>query len=208
MPWYQAIGAFHDPAHDAESGAVWFAAAGDVRPDSPVSLSGGQSAAAIFALDNPRATSVRTSRSRPVSTLSRPAADGVTGTLLPLLEKIPLVRGRRGRPRRRPDTLFADRAHDHEKYHQAVRRRPGRDWRGLADLARRPRTPRPALWIGAGIAGPRRMRLRRHLPTRPQLRPHPRRLRRHPSSLGRWPGASSSTSSGPTGGTSSEPASA
>jgi transposase len=36
--------------------------------------------------------------------------------LIPLIQAIPPVRGRRGRPRRRPDTVFADRAHDHDKY--------------------------------------------------------------------------------------------
>jgi hypothetical protein len=43
--------------------------------------------------------------------------------LLPLLEKIPPVRGRRGQPRCRPDALYADRAYDHEKYRPAVRHR-------------------------------------------------------------------------------------
>jgi transposase len=40
--------------------------------------------------------------------------------LLPLIDKIPPVRGRRGRPRRRPDELYADRAYDHDKYRKAV----------------------------------------------------------------------------------------
>jgi hypothetical protein len=31
------------------------------------------------------------------------------------------VRGRRGRPRSRPDALYADRAYDHDKYRKAVR---------------------------------------------------------------------------------------
>jgi hypothetical protein len=43
--------------------------------------------------------------------------------LLPLLDGIPPVRGRRGRPRRRPDAVYADRAYDHEKYREAVRRK-------------------------------------------------------------------------------------
>jgi hypothetical protein len=42
--------------------------------------------------------------------------------LLPLIDKIPPVRGRRGRPRRRPDQLFADRAYDHT--HRAPPYRP------------------------------------------------------------------------------------
>ena len=41
--------------------------------------------------------------------------------LLPLIDKIPPVRGRRGRPRQRPDELYADRAYDHDKYRRAVR---------------------------------------------------------------------------------------
>jgi hypothetical protein len=41
--------------------------------------------------------------------------------LLPLLDSIPPVRGRRGRPRCRPDGLYADRAYDHEKYREVVR---------------------------------------------------------------------------------------
>jgi len=41
--------------------------------------------------------------------------------LLPLIQTIPPVRGRRGRPRRRPDTLYADRGYDHDKYRKQVR---------------------------------------------------------------------------------------
>lgn len=41
--------------------------------------------------------------------------------LMPLLEAIPPVRGRRGRPRRRPETLFADRAYDSDKHRDLVR---------------------------------------------------------------------------------------
>jgi hypothetical protein len=36
--------------------------------------------------------------------------------LMPLIHAIPSVRGRHGRPRRRPDTLYADRGYDHDKY--------------------------------------------------------------------------------------------
>ena len=43
--------------------------------------------------------------------------------LLPLIDKIPPVRGRRGRPRQRPDDLFADRAYDHDRYRRLVRAR-------------------------------------------------------------------------------------
>lgn len=41
--------------------------------------------------------------------------------LMPLLAAVPPVRGRVGRPRRRPDRLFADRAYDHDKYRRQLR---------------------------------------------------------------------------------------
>ncbi len=41
--------------------------------------------------------------------------------LMPLLAAIPPVRGRRGRPRRRPDAVYADRGYDHDKYRRQVR---------------------------------------------------------------------------------------
>jgi hypothetical protein len=40
--------------------------------------------------------------------------------LEPLIDKIPPVRGRRGRPRRRPERLYADRGYDHDKYRKVV----------------------------------------------------------------------------------------
>nr|WP_285530505.1 IS5 family transposase [Streptomyces lavendulae] len=40
--------------------------------------------------------------------------------LMPLLRKIPPVTGLVGRPRRRPDTLLADRGYDHDKYRRLV----------------------------------------------------------------------------------------
>jgi transposase len=39
---------------------------------------------------------------------------------LVLLDRVPPVRGRIGRPRRRPDTLLADRGYDHDKYRRLV----------------------------------------------------------------------------------------
>jgi transposase len=44
--------------------------------------------------------------------------------LIPLIEAIPPVRGRRGRPRQRPDQVLADRAYDHDKYRRLVRSKP------------------------------------------------------------------------------------
>ena len=59
-----------------------------------------------------------------------PLAYSVTGgnrndvtQLIPLLEKVPPVRGALGRPRRRPDTVVADRGYDHDKYRRLVRAR-------------------------------------------------------------------------------------
>jgi hypothetical protein len=34
--------------------------------------------------------------------------------LMPLIAAIPPVRGRRGRPRQRPDRVYADRGYDHD----------------------------------------------------------------------------------------------
>ncbi|MFM9672477.1 IS5 family transposase [Streptomyces galilaeus] len=43
--------------------------------------------------------------------------------LLPLLDAVPQVRGRVGRPRRRAVTLYADRGYDHDCYRKQVRAR-------------------------------------------------------------------------------------
>ncbi|WP_435879879.1 transposase [Streptomyces werraensis] len=43
--------------------------------------------------------------------------------LMPLLDRIPAVAGVVGRPRRRPDMLFADRGYDHAKYRRLLRQR-------------------------------------------------------------------------------------
>lgn len=40
---------------------------------------------------------------------------------MPLLEAIPPVRGKRGRPRRRPEVVLADRGYDHDRYRKQVR---------------------------------------------------------------------------------------
>ncbi|GHI97952.1 hypothetical protein TPA0905_74230 [Streptomyces olivaceus] len=40
--------------------------------------------------------------------------------LEPLLDKIPAVAGRVGRPRRRPGALLADRGYDHDKYRRLL----------------------------------------------------------------------------------------
>ena len=43
--------------------------------------------------------------------------------LVPLVERIPPVRGKVGRPRRRPDRVTADRGYDHDKYRRELRAR-------------------------------------------------------------------------------------
>jgi transposase len=42
---------------------------------------------------------------------------------MPLVEAVPPIRGPRGRPRRRPRELFADRGYDHNKYRRLLRAR-------------------------------------------------------------------------------------
>ncbi|WP_425286481.1 IS5 family transposase [Actinopolyspora xinjiangensis] len=54
--------------------------------------------------------------------------------LLPLVEAIPPVRGRRGRPRRKPDMLVAHRGYDDEPYREQLRQR------GITPLISRKRT--------------------------------------------------------------------
>jgi hypothetical protein len=36
--------------------------------------------------------------------------------LMPPIQAIPPARGHRGRPRQRPDAVYADRGYDHDKY--------------------------------------------------------------------------------------------
>jgi transposase len=43
--------------------------------------------------------------------------------LIPLVDAVPPIRGRRGRPRRRPRELFADRGYDRDSYRRQLRQR-------------------------------------------------------------------------------------
>ena len=43
--------------------------------------------------------------------------------LIPLVDAVPAVRGRVGRPRRRPERVTADRGYDHDKYRRELRQR-------------------------------------------------------------------------------------
>ncbi|MFD9444490.1 transposase [Streptomyces sp. NPDC060006] len=42
--------------------------------------------------------------------------------LIPLIQAVPPIRGKRGQPLRRPKRLYADRGYDHEVYRDKVRR--------------------------------------------------------------------------------------
>ena len=59
-----------------------------------------------------------------------PLAVSVTGgnrndvtQLEPLIDGIGPIAGKRGRPRKRPDALYADRAYDHQKHRRKLRKR-------------------------------------------------------------------------------------
>jgi hypothetical protein len=64
--------------------------------------------------------------------------------LLPLIDEVPPVRGRCGRPRQRPDELFADRAYDHDKYRKAVRHK------GIRPRIARRGQPHDSGWAWSG----------------------------------------------------------
>jgi transposase len=42
---------------------------------------------------------------------------------IPVVEAVPAVRGVVGRPRRRPDSVIADRGYDHDRYRRLLRQR-------------------------------------------------------------------------------------
>ncbi len=43
--------------------------------------------------------------------------------LIPLIDRVPPVRGKAGRPRRRPDRVTADRGYDYPRYRRLLRQR-------------------------------------------------------------------------------------
>jgi transposase len=61
--------------------------------------------------------------------------------LIPLLQAVPPIRGKRGRPPRRPDVVYADRGYDHDKYRRLVR-----------ELGVRPEIARRGTEHGSGLA--------------------------------------------------------
>jgi hypothetical protein len=56
----------------------------------------------------------------PAATVTGGNRNDVT-QLLPLIQAVPPIRGKRGRPRRPPDVIYADRGYDHDKYRRQVR---------------------------------------------------------------------------------------
>ena len=113
---------------------------------APVSVSGSQSRSMTAACGIPLAR-----------TLTGGNRNDIT-QLLELLERVPPVRGRVGRPRHRPRTLIADRGYDHDKY-----RRLGTTSLSMRcdHLARRlSRHPRlPPLWQRRARNGPTGLRV-------------------------------------------------
>lgn len=96
--------------------------------------------------------------------------------LLPLVEAIPPVRGKRGHPRRRPDALYADRAYDSDKHRNELCAK-GIDPR----IAQRGNRPRLRAWRGQ--VG---RRTRDRLVPRHATPPHPMGTpRRHPRGVPR-----------------------
>ncbi|MFF2075884.1 IS5 family transposase [Kitasatospora sp. NPDC058162] len=64
--------------------------------------------------------------------------------LIPLLEAVPPVRGKRGRPRRRPDVVLGDLGYDHDKYRRLVR-----------NLGVKPQIARRGTELGSGLGAQR-----------------------------------------------------
>ncbi len=62
----------------------------------------------------------------PAAARLTPANRNDVTQLLPLVDAVPPVRGRPGRPRRRPGTIYADRAYDSQPHREQLRRRGSR----------------------------------------------------------------------------------
>jgi transposase len=98
--------------------------------------------------------------------------------LLPLLDAVPPIRGLRGRPRRRPGKLYADRGYDHDNYRQLLGERgitlviAGRGTAHGSGLGRlRWVVERTLAWLHAFPTAPHPLRTpRRHPPRHDQPR--------------------------------------
>jgi Transposase DDE domain len=128
-------------------------------------------------------------RGIPLATITTGGNRNDMTQLIPLIEAVPPIRGKRGQLLRRPHHLYADRGYDHETYRDQVRRfeitphiarrgagtrlRPGRPPLGCGRRARATAlVPPPAHPLGdprRHPPRPRHPRLRHHLlPTTPQ----------------------------------------
>jgi IS5 family transposase len=58
----------------------------------------------------------------PLATITTGGNRNVVTQLIPLIEAVPPIRGKRGRPLRRPRHLYADRGYDHDLHRDRVRR--------------------------------------------------------------------------------------
>jgi transposase len=58
----------------------------------------------------------------PLATITTGGNRNDVTQLIPLIEAVPPIRGKRGQPLRRPKHLYADRGYDHETYRDQVRR--------------------------------------------------------------------------------------
>jgi transposase len=74
-------------------------------------------------------------RGSPLAALLTPGNRNDVTQMIPLVDAIPPLRGRRGRPRRRPDKLFGDRAYHSREGRHELRRR------GIQARIPRPKTP-------------------------------------------------------------------
>jgi transposase len=61
-------------------------------------------------------------RGIPLATITTGGNRNDVTQLIPLIEAVPPIRGKRGQPLRRPKHLYADRGYDHETYRDQVRR--------------------------------------------------------------------------------------
>ena len=94
-------------------------------------------------------------RGRPMSVVLTPGQAGDNPQLLPLLDDIRVPRVGRGRPRKRPEHLIADRAYSHPSTRRALRRR------GIAHTIPEKRDQR-AHRLKLGSAGGRPPKFDRH----------------------------------------------
>ncbi|MEW2398045.1 IS5 family transposase [Streptomyces sp. NPDC046862] len=143
-----------DFSRAAVDGSPIRALEGEQRPDEALSTEAGRGSKHHLLTDAPGIPLA--------ATLTGGNHNDVT-QLIPLLQAVPPVRGKRGPPRRRPDVLPADRGYDHDKYRRLV-------W----DLGVKPLIARRGTEHGSGLCTQRWAveRSFAHLPCFRRLRIH------------------------------------